>query len=351
MKILYGVQATGNGHITRARAMNRALKQRHLDIDYLFSGRAPEQLFDMAPFGNFTCLPGVSFVTEAGRINALDTYKHNDFTGLYRAIKQLDLSAYDLVLTDFEPITAWAAKRQGKPTIAIGHQYAFDHKIPKQGNHLAAALFMKYFTPATVRLGLHWHHFNQPILPPIADIPHTGEPVIENKIIVYLGFEQLDDIIALLTPFHEQQFYIYSAVSAAEDRDHLHLRPLSRERFQQDLATANGVITNAGFELASEAIHLGKKLLVKPLKGQMEQLSNAKALEMLKLGMRMHTLDTQQVDYWLNSFKGQRIVYPDVADAISQWLLDGDWQQTNTLVEQLWQSVQLPAWDASGLGK
>jgi uncharacterized protein (TIGR00661 family) len=44
------------------------------------------------------------------------------------------------------------------------------------------------------------------------------------------------------------------------------------------------VICGAGFELAGESLQLGKKLLVKPLKGQFEQLSNALALEKASTG-------------------------------------------------------------------
>ena len=39
MKILYGVQGTGNGHIARARAMSHAFKEHDVEVDFLFSGR------------------------------------------------------------------------------------------------------------------------------------------------------------------------------------------------------------------------------------------------------------------------------------------------------------------------
>ncbi len=53
MKILYGVQGTGNGHITRARAMANALQERDVDVQFLVSGRPKVKLFDMEPFGAF----------------------------------------------------------------------------------------------------------------------------------------------------------------------------------------------------------------------------------------------------------------------------------------------------------
>lgn len=345
MKILMGVQGTGNGHITRARAMHTAFQKHNLDVDYIFTGREREKLFDMDEFGDFRCFQGMTFVTEAGSIKPIETYQHNSFRQLFRDIKTLDLSEYDLVITDFEPVTAWAARRQNKPTIAIGHQNAFDFGIPKKGNNPIVQLFMGYFAPAKVRLGLHWHHFGQPILPPIADTHKVAGETINNKILVYLGFEEADQVIEWLTPFNDYEFYIYAPFDQAEDRGHLYLRPLSRDGFQKDLADCNGVISNAGFELASEAIHLGKKLLVKPLKGQMEQLSNALALVKLELGMEMNTLDSVILRRWLDHFEGKQVVYPNVPEAIVEWILAQDFSQkvdTSTLVDSLWSQVSSP---------
>ncbi len=342
MKILMGVQATGNGHITRARAMSAAFKKRGVDVDYVFSGRDPSELFDMDTFGNFRSFGGLTFVTQAGSVKPIATFRKNSFRQLYRDICSLDVSQYDLVITDFEPITAWAAKRQGKTCVAVGHQNAFDYAIPKKGSNPIVSLFMQNFSPAQVRLGLHWHHFGQPILPPIADVHAASPQVQEDKILVYLGFEQPDKVIEWLTPFDDYQFYFYAPFAQPEDRGHIHLRPLSREGFQKDLSDCNGVISNAGFELASEAIQLGKKVLVKPLKGQMEQASNALALEQLNLGMQMNRLDNQVLRDWLNYFEGKQVIYPNVADAIVDWLLAGDLADVEGLSNSLWEQVESP---------
>ena len=40
MKLFYGVQGTGNGHITRAREMAKALAEAGVEVTYMFSGRA-----------------------------------------------------------------------------------------------------------------------------------------------------------------------------------------------------------------------------------------------------------------------------------------------------------------------
>ena len=48
MRIFYGVQGTGNGHLSRARAMaNEFLQYPDISVDWLFSGRERHHYFDM----------------------------------------------------------------------------------------------------------------------------------------------------------------------------------------------------------------------------------------------------------------------------------------------------------------
>ena len=59
----------------------------------------------------------------------------------------------------------------------------------------------------------------------------------------------------------------------------IEFRPRSVDGFLEDLVTARGVITGGGFSLLSEAVYLGKPVLSVPLRGQFEQLMNARYLE------------------------------------------------------------------------
>jgi uncharacterized protein (TIGR00661 family) len=60
--------------------------------------------------------------------------------------------------------------------------------------------------------------------------------------------------------------------------------------FNQSLINCHGIITGAGFETPAEALYLGKKLMVIPLKGQYEQKCNAAALEDFNV-MAIDTVD------------------------------------------------------------
>lgn len=339
MRIFYGVQATGNGHITRARVMAPRLKAAGIEVTWLFSGRTWEQLFDMEPFGDFEWRRGLTFTTHAGRVQYLKTAAHNDLVRFIRDVKQLDFSGHDRVITDFEPVTSWAARLRKLEVLGLGHQYAFAHAIPITGDDPLARTVMNWFAPASQGLGLHWHHFDQPILPPIIETPPEPEQVQPNKILVYLPFEEINAILRLLGGFGAYQFHIYSTTGIEHHPENIHLKQLSRLGFQNDLRDAAGVLCNAGFELASEALQMGKKLLVKPLRAQLEQLSNALALEETRLGAVMPELDPVALKYWLEYGKAVRVRYPDVAAAIVEWLRSGERRIDPDWVRSVWDRV------------
>ena len=336
MRILYGVQGTGNGHITRARAMSSEFAKTNVHVDYLFSGRTENAYFHMQPFGNYRTYSGLTFTTINGSVLYLRTALNNKFLTFIRDVKALDLADYDLVITDFEPITAWAAKLRKKPVIGIGHQYAFNYRIPVKGSNLIARAILKYFAPADLSLGAHWHHFDNPILPPIIEPPQFKSRIVKNKIIVYLPFEDINQICRWLSPHREFQFHVYHSLSFPGDRGHIHLLPLSRNAFQQDLASCDGVITNSGFGLLSETLQYGKKILSKPLKGQMEQISNAEVLKILEKGDIINELDVFSLSMWLQKENPPPVYYPNVAEAIVKWIIDGRTEPIDSVAERLW---------------
>ena len=62
---------------------------------------------------------------------------------------------------------------------------------------------------------------------------------------------------------------------------HLTFIPVSKEAFDLSLIHCSAIICGAGFETPAEALHLRKKMMVMPIKGQYEQKCNAAALEQL----------------------------------------------------------------------
>lgn len=349
MRILYGVQGTGNGHITRAIAMTESMADMPgIEIDVLVSGRPPEMLPIRAH--QFLWRDGLTFITSAGRLNILETAISNNIPRMLRDISTLDIANYDLIVTDFEPVVAWASKLRGRQTIGIGHQYAFRHTVPMRGEDMLNKTIMRYFAPAKHCVGLHWHHFDQPILPPIVDMEVDEQRVVQhNKVVVYLPFEDAGHVIGLLRKLGDHEFYIYHPKLEDRDEGHLHLRQTSRTTFNQDLMSCNAVICNTGFELISECLALGIRVFTRPLAGQVEQLSNGAALSALEYATVSDNLFLPSIEKWLKCSSAVRITYPRVQDCLARWLVGGAAESVEELAEKMWRDVEVrryPAPDA-----
>lgn len=339
MKILYGIQGTGNGHLSRGRMLAKYFAEQGADVTYVFSGRERERFFDMGIFGDFHCYSGFTFTIKAGKVQFWQTFKDNKVLQFFSDVRNLDVSQYDVIISDFEPVVAWAGKLAGKKVIGIGHQYAFAHKVPVAGSNPVADMVMKFFAPVSIGLGLHWHHFGQQILPPIIDVDiKRAEQVDEKKIVVYLPFEDQAKVTQLLnqsvSDFHFMQ-YSPDLVDAEDGK--VSQRKTNLHGFKADLKSCAGVICNAGFELASECLHLGVPLLVKPLHGQMEQNSNALALQQLNYGQVMQDVELELIESWLQKNKNTvDLHYKDVAKNLVDWVLDDCNETPEQLVARLW---------------
>lgn len=339
MKILYGVQGTGNGHISRANAISDELQAYpDISVDWLLSGRAANDLVQV--HGDVAFRRGLTFTTRSGRIHYQQTLLNNNLFVLGRDIAALDLTNYDCLVTDYEPVLSWAARLRNKPTIGIGHQYAFNYDIPLAGDNFINRNLLRKFAPADIGLGLHWHHFNQPILPPICDVP-DWQPALQQaeKVVVYLPFEDQQSVLNELSPLSNYRFMVYSPDLIDEDLGHIQTRSLSREGFKQDLITCSAVIANTGFELISECLSMGIKVLTKPLNSQVEQLSNGAALEQLGYAQVVQKITTADCRHWLENAEPVWVTYPKVHRHIAAWLAHGQTESPASLSEALWRNV------------
>jgi len=339
MKILYGVQGTGNGHITRARAMAVEMKSAGIEVDFIFSGRASDDYFDMEVFGNYRTFHGLSFVARDGKLDLFATCRSAKFFTLFKDIKGLNTKNYDLVITDFEPIVAWAAKRQGTPCLGFGHQYAFKHDIPRYKGDFIAQLIMSNFAPASTQLGAHWHHFGHPILPPLIHMNETTNRPESDQVLVYLPFENSEDVLEWLENVPNYKFRLHCKDIEPGIYGDIEVFPFSREQFQKNLSECESVLCNAGFELNSEALQLGRRILAKPLHKQIEQYSNVIALEKLGFAQTTKELNSGVISNWLETSRVVQVSYPNVARAVVSWLQSDNRESVANLCQKLWEQT------------
>ena len=64
-----------------------------------------------------------------------------------REVSDVNITQYDLLINDFEPVTGWAAKKAGVPSLSISHQAAYLHHVPKYNQGFLDKLITQHFAP------------------------------------------------------------------------------------------------------------------------------------------------------------------------------------------------------------
>ena len=93
--------------------------------------------------------------------------------------------------------------------------------------------------------------------------------------------------------------------------------------------------------MASESLQLGKKILAKPLHMQMEQISNAAALQQLGYGHTMNDMDAAVIDHWLHNSHAVHITYPNIAKVLVEWIQNGMPEMNDDFIENIWSTVEV----------
>lgn len=131
MNILFAIQGTGNGHLSRAISLLPELKK-HGKVKLLVSG-ANNGL--KLPFPVSYRFHGLGF--SFGKSGGIDFARTFTDAKIYRLIKEFEsvpVEKFDLVINDFEPLTAWACKSKQVPCIGLSHQSALLHPGSTPGN-------------------------------------------------------------------------------------------------------------------------------------------------------------------------------------------------------------------------
>ncbi|MDO5687470.1 MAG: glycosyltransferase family protein [Neisseria sp.] len=340
MKILYGVQATGNGHIARARAMLPALQAADIAVDFLFSGAPRETLFDMECFGAARFFAGFTYRIADGKLDQITTVRELRPLQFVRDVRALNVDDYDMVLNDFEPVSAWAAKWRKVPSVGLSNQFALTAPLEAFRPPWLNRLLLRHFAPCDIALGLHWYRLHDAVLPPLTERLPESAHRRGDFILVYLPAENPTVILHWLARFPEQIFHVYARVEEAQAIDNIRLFPLARAAFLHDLAACDGVLCNSGFGVCTEAMQLGKKILTRPLFGQFEQQANAAILKQYRRATVLHHWDDDTMRDWLAADGFAPLHFPDVAQAVAQWLRQGCRESPQALSAALWEEMR-----------
>jgi uncharacterized protein (TIGR00661 family) len=318
MKVLYAIQGTGNGHLSRAQEIVPMLNK-YVDTTVLVSGNQSQiqSNFDV----NYQ-KTGLTFLSgKTGKIDLLRTVFKSHPIDFFNEIRTFPIKQFDLVITDFEPVSAWSALMHGVPCVEMSHQAAVIHpNAPKSvSRNRIGEYILNHYCPTKEKIGFHFDQYGDNI--------HT--PVIRKNIrsidaknhghyTVYLPAYHDDVLLQFLKQF-PVQWEVFSKFTKEKIRHgNVDFHPIDNERFTQSFANCEGVLCGAGFELPAEAMFLNKKLLVIPMIGQYEQQCNALAAKNMGAIMidGLNLMHHRTINLWLNQGIQLHVDYKDETEAI-----------------------------------
>jgi uncharacterized protein (TIGR00661 family) len=303
VRVLYGVNGEGMGHATRSEVVIDALMERH-DVRVVTSGAALRHLSQRLP--RVEEVFGYTFAMGEGQIRRWQTvvlnvrHARRELPDTLRHwISMVDEWKPAVVISDFEPLSGMYARWTRTPLVAVDNINMIDrcrHNAEIIGAEREDYLIARAVTRSMVP-GAGEYIVTTFFRPPLARrrttlVPPIVRPEIAratsmygDHLLVYSSGEKrlIEALRASGAPC-----IVYGMRGGPEGPTvdgNLEFRPPSNRGFVEALRTARGVIAGGGFSLLSEAVYLGKPVLSIPLRGQFEQLMNARYLARLGYGL------------------------------------------------------------------
>jgi uncharacterized protein (TIGR00661 family) len=256
----------------------------------------------------------------------MQTLKKLKLVKFYNDLKRCPVENYDVVISDFEPVSAWACRLKGKKCIGLSHQNAVLHPAaPKPNvNDWLGEWILQNYAPVHRKYGFHFKKLDDfNFTPVIRPAVRNAKPTKKGHYTVYLPAFSDKRIQKLLSLFPNTKWEVFSKHSKEPyQTGNIMFRPVSLESFTQSFISCEGVLCTAGFETPAEALFMGKKLCVIPMKNQYEQICNAAFLEEIGVTVLKNLSESYLVlKIWLNTQQIIHVDYPDSTREILKEIL------------------------------
>ena len=297
MRVLYGCNAQGQGHLSKAAVLVPIMQAAGHEVRVVTSGLDIPQGYSFPGHRHFAGLP---FSTGGGRTVIGSTLKSwaRRTPGVLRGLAAVRGIVRDwppdLIISDFELLTASPAVGADCEVVSLCRQVAlFDPGVPMPAEEAVAdAAGQRKLTKAVVRLftlgadryaGYHYAPSSPRCVPPVirpelARLLEQGRPPRGEMLLTYNQWAKPEDTADLLRWAKRTQTPVNAYGHFQHPRGRfgtVTFREPSRETMLADLASCRCVLTTAGLTTPAEAFLLGKPCGVIPLPGQWEQAVNA----------------------------------------------------------------------------
>ncbi len=338
MKILYAIQGTGNGHLSRAKEIYPYLKRKG-EVDLLVSGIQSDIEL---PFPVKFKFKGMSYIFgKKGGIDYFNTYLKNHVNHFMKEVKSLPIEDYDLIINDFEPISAWAAYLKKKNCISLSNQCAVlsKHSPKSKKEDVLGKFMLNNYAPTTSQYGFHFQSYSPQIYTPIIRKEIRALKVNDKgHYLVYLPAYDNERILKKLKQIPNTQFHVFSKHSKDFFQDqNVKVQPINNEDFLISMASCHGVICAAGFATPSETLYLGKKLMVIPMKAQYEQQCNAVALKGMGIKVVPHLRKKylEEIKDWILNGTAIKVNYPNKTNLIIDTIIANEYLKQDSYLDYI----------------
>ncbi len=303
VRILYGVPGEGMGHAMRSRVVLDALTPRH-DVQVVVSGRAHDYLkqIESGRLG-VRRIWGLTIVYEDNEVRNFRTVLEN-LKGAVAGGWPKNVKAYfdlasefrpEVVISDFESWSYTYARMHRLPVLSLDNQQILNrctHPPEVLAGHEGEFRLAKAIVRAKLPGCFHYlvTTFFRPSVrkprttlhpPVLRDVVLCARPEPGEHLLVYQTSTSYGELLDVLRGSGRECRVYGVRRELREDvvEGNLRFRPFSDAAFVDDLRTAHGVVSNGGFTLMGEAVYLHRPMLCVPVKGQFEQVLNARYLE------------------------------------------------------------------------
>ena len=338
MKILFGVQTEGNGHITQAIATKQYLQSQGIEVTTAFAAKKKRGLSNyFTDEFNVVDYDGFDFVFDSvGRVVIWKTILKNTFelprliVSFIKICNIIQKEKPDAIFNYYEPLVGLTALFfKNIKYVSFGHQYAMDSAIyPKINGYPVQKLFLNIVNKITsIRskiVALSYYEFNDDVMiasPPILrSESYSVSHKQEDFVLVYLMNEDmLPQLINQAKKYPDINIHCFTKLTKQYDElPNLKLFNLDGKLFQEKMKVCKAVVCSGGFETSAEAIYQNKPLLMIPMPNHYEQHANCNDAYLSSYAIYSESIDLSKIPKyqlgnkdWFDSYQYtlERVLY------------------------------------------
>ena len=338
MKILFGVQTEGNGHITQCIATKQYLQSQGIEVTTAFAAKKKRGLSKyFTDEFNVIDYDGFDFVFDnVGRVVIWKTIVKNTFelprliVSFIKICSIIQKEKPDAIFNYYEPLVGLTALFfKNIKYVSFGHQYAMDSVIyPRINGYIVQKLFLSIINKITsIRakiVALSYYEFNDATMivsPPIlrAESYRISDKK-EDFVLVYLMNEDmLPQLISQAKKYPDINIQCFTKLTKQYDElPNLKLFNLDGKLFQEKMKVCKAVVCSGGFETSAEAIYQNKPLLMIPMPNHYEQHANCNDAYLNSYAIYSESIDLSKIPKyqlgnkkWFDTYQYvlQRVLY------------------------------------------